>query len=392
MFNKKTKSFEVKPKQLYIVELSRVALNKEDKYSLEYMFRWLKENGIDNPFAKPEDLLQVFFRLVYVMDHMRNFEAWRIFTPSLLRTIDRLETESEPSQEVKKAIDYSYEVLMPREWLQRLVEFEPVLGEQYPSWVQITNQHHKYIPTYSRRKAAFSWSDIIVFKEAPVSTLLVLFNLLVFLLVNFRGDSREFMNQWGLSSGLWLDGRAITQGYGLSLISHMFLHQGWMHLIANMVTLVFVGPPVEQKLGRVRYFGLYLFAGVVGGLSHILLFQGPAIFSDVSQFLVLVQTSPENMYYYYPAAVGASGAISGVLAGVVIMYPNALLYLLGFIRLTIPQFTWGFLVVHIVMLVITVMYPTSMVKVVAWHSHLVGFLAGYIWVRSFYRNQKELIV
>ncbi len=386
MFNrKKNQSIENNSNNI-IVELSRFDLVLEDQRMIDDFSLWLKRNGLEDPVATDEKLIELLIRTTTILDHFRHFETWRFLMPSYLKAYYRLEAKQIENKEIKDILLETSDILLSKEWIQRLVDFEPVLGEQYPSWVYLDDRHPMFIPRRAEMVRAKKESSVSLAKKAPITAVIIGLNVLVFLLVNFRPDSRSLMNTWGLSSALWLDGRAITQGYGLSLLSHMFLHQGWFHLLANMITLGFVGPPIEIAIGRWKFIGLYFTAGLVGGISHLLIFPGPAIFSDLNQFLNLVNYSPVNLNYYYPAAIGASGAISGVLAAIVIIYPHALLYLFGFIRLTVPQFAWGFVVLHIIMLITSILFPDSMFKVVAWHSHLAGFIIGYLWVLCFYRK------
>ena len=84
------------------------------------------------------------------------------------------------------------------------------------------------------------------------------------------------------------------------LLTSMFLHGGWMHLLGNMVYLWIFGDNVEDRLGHVRYLAFYVVAGVGAALAHA---------------------------YLHPASevptVGASGAISGVLGAYLMLFPFA---------------------------------------------------------------------
>jgi membrane associated rhomboid family serine protease len=91
----------------------------------------------------------------------------------------------------------------------------------------------------------------------------------------------------------------------LPFVSNMFLHGGWLHLILNMWTLWLFGPAVEDRLGTVRYIVFYICCGAVASYAH-------AAFNPLS-------TIP---------ALGASGAIAGVLAGFLLLYPLARLVIL----------------------------------------------------------------
>jgi membrane associated rhomboid family serine protease len=86
----------------------------------------------------------------------------------------------------------------------------------------------------------------------------------------------------------------------LTIISSMFMHGGWLHIIFNMLFLWVFGNNVEDSMGRVRYVVFYLLAGIAAGLTQVLV-------------------SPDSQ----TPLVGASGAIAGVLGGYALLYPRA---------------------------------------------------------------------
>lgn len=90
-----------------------------------------------------------------------------------------------------------------------------------------------------------------------------------------------------------------TEPY-ISLLSSIFLHGGAMHLGGNMLFLWIFGDNIEQKFGKIKYLGIYLLWGILAGLIHIM---GDA-----------TSTIP---------AVGASGAISGILGAYLVIFPKA---------------------------------------------------------------------
>ncbi|PJA78375.1 MAG: rhomboid family intramembrane serine protease [Nitrospirae bacterium CG_4_9_14_3_um_filter_51_5] len=87
--------------------------------------------------------------------------------------------------------------------------------------------------------------------------------------------------------------------YG-TLISSMFLHGGWMHLMGNMLYLWIFGNNIEDVMGHAKFVMFYLTCGVLAALSHALI-------------------DPESTI----PMVGASGAISGILGGYLLLYPHA---------------------------------------------------------------------
>jgi membrane associated rhomboid family serine protease len=133
----------------------------------------------------------------------------------------------------------------------------------------------------------------------------VALNLAAFLYELMLGpELRNFTLEWGLVPGRL--STALTTGSepvltaGLPLLTSMFLHGGWMHLIGNMWYLVIFGDNVEDLLGHGAFLFFYLAAGLAGGLLH----------------------------YYFNASssiptVGASGAIAGVLGAYLAAFPKA---------------------------------------------------------------------
>jgi len=89
------------------------------------------------------------------------------------------------------------------------------------------------------------------------------------------------------------------------LISSMFLHAGWMHVIGNMWFLWIFGDNVEDRLGHIKYLIFYLVCGICASLTHV-------VFNPSSQIPV----------------VGASGAVSGILGAYLVSYPHARIHTL----------------------------------------------------------------
>src|SRR5581483_10014575 len=86
----------------------------------------------------------------------------------------------------------------------------------------------------------------------------------------------------------------------MTLITSMFLHGGWMHLIGNMLYLWIFGNNIEDVMGHVRFVIFYLTCGIVAALSHAVIEPSSTI-----------------------PMVGASGAISGVLGAYLLLFPRA---------------------------------------------------------------------
>ena len=149
-----------------------------------------------------------------------------------------------------------------------------------------------------------------------------------------------------------------------AIITSMFMHGSWLHLIGNMWFLWLFGNNVEDSMGHLRYLAFYLLGGVAGALAHV--------FTDAASFI---------------PTVGASGAISAVMGGYLLLYPKVkiqtLFILFIFIRI-IPIPAWLVLGEYIFVQVFygTVSTPGAGGGVAFW-AHIGGFLAGVLLVIPF---------
>ena len=144
------------------------------------------------------------------------------------------------------------------------------------------------------------------------------------------------------------------------LISHMFVHGGWLHVIGNMVYLWIFGDNVEDRLGSGTYFVFYILCGIVAAIG-----QG------------LVQAEP---------MVGASGAIAGVLGAYVVMYPTARISTLVFLGIFITIVQLPALVVIGFFIVLQAIDALAELRLtahqaaenIAYFAHIFGFIAGIV--------------
>lgn len=168
----------------------------------------------------------------------------------------------------------------------------------------------------------------------------------------------------------------VFQGGGFSLapfvtvFSSMFLHGGWLHLGGNMLYLWVFGDNVEDKLGHVRYVVFYLICGIAATALHVVLAPGSEV-----------------------PTVGASGAISGVLAAYVVLFPKARVITLIPIAIFIQIAELPAVVVLILWFVIqffngilSLSSETGGMGGVAWWAHTGGFVAGLLLVLPFRKS------
>ncbi|MFH1589170.1 MAG: rhomboid family intramembrane serine protease [archaeon] len=137
------------------------------------------------------------------------------------------------------------------------------------------------------------------------------------------------------------------------LVTHMFMHGSPMHLLFNMYALFLFGGLLEQKIGSKRFLMLYFGAGIIAGF--------------VASF-------------FYPAALGASGAIMAVLATLIVLMPQ--LKVLFFLVIPMPFWVAG--MVWIALDVFGVFFPSGVGNI----AHLVGMAIGLLY--GFYLISKRI--
>jgi rhomboid family protein len=202
----------------------------------------------------------------------------------------------------------------------------------------------------------------------PVVTwMLIATNCVVFLLQNSLGPAEleEFLRTFALIPARYLEplvyrDAVLTAIDFLPFFTMMFLHGGWLHLILNMWTLWLFGPTVEDRLGHGRYLAFYLACGLAASIAH-------------------VAFNPTSIV----PALGASGAIAGVLGCYMRLFPLARVVVVVPI-IFIPLFfeVYAFVFVGLWFLIqlfqgtASLILPTS-AGGVAWWAHVGGFVAGF---------------
>jgi rhomboid family protein len=149
-------------------------------------------------------------------------------------------------------------------------------------------------------------------------------------------------------------GDAVTGGFmppALSLVTYMFLHGGWMHVLFNMLFLWVFADNIEDALGRGRFLVFYLLCGIAGGAAHTL-------------------AAPQSNV----PLVGASGAIAGVIAAYLMIRPCAkvTVLLFGFVPVRLASY-WvlGFWILTQVFHLLVMEKSDT-----AWWAHAGGLVAG----------------
>lgn len=149
----------------------------------------------------------------------------------------------------------------------------------------------------------------------------------------------------------------------IALVSFMFLHGGFWHLLGNMWTLYIFGDNVEDSLGSLSFAFFYLACGLFSGLAHMM--------SN------LTATTP---------IIGASGAIAGVMGAYFILYPNARILTLIpiiFIPLFFEIPAFFFLGLWFMLQLLSAAGSSGAVSGIAWWAHIGGFIFGILALKTF---------
>jgi membrane associated rhomboid family serine protease len=190
-----------------------------------------------------------------------------------------------------------------------------------------------------------------------VTAFIILINLCVFVLELMWGD--EFVIQWCM-----VPAQIVSGHHWITILTAMFLHGSWSHIIGNMVFLWAFGPEIEDAMGRGRYLAFYLLGGLAATLAQ-------------------VAASPHSTV----PNLGASGAIAAVMGAFLVTYPRdrikTVLLIFIFVKITfIPA-----------ALLIGFWFLTQLIHAgqvahvqtggVAYLAHVGGFIFGAVTARWF---------
>jgi membrane associated rhomboid family serine protease len=202
----------------------------------------------------------------------------------------------------------------------------------------------------------------------PVVTFsLIALNVLAFLLELAQpseGALQAFIQAWGVVPQEYSAARdlppTIPLPFWSTLFTSMFLHGGWMHLGGNMLYLWVFGDNLEKMMGAARFAIFYLVCGLAASFAHIVFGPGSTI-----------------------PAVGASGAISGVLGGYLLLFPHNRVRVLtrGGVAHVPALMVLGLWIVIQFINGIGSMATTTETGGVAYMAHIGGFVAGLVLVK-----------
>lgn len=210
--------------------------------------------------------------------------------------------------------------------------------------------------------------DTIPSKSYPIVTHIIIgINIICFFIqLSYGSNIQKLLYLYGLVPARYsvpeLSGYFSLGQQAFSLLSFMFLHGGFFHLLGNMWSLHIFGDNVEDRMGPLRFLAFYLLCGVLSGLTHMFL----------------------NLHSNLPT-IGASGAISGVMGAYFILHPTSkILTLVPIIIIPfffeIPAFV--FLGLWFILQFINAAGSHN-ISGVAWWAHIGGFIFGIVFLKLF---------
>jgi membrane associated rhomboid family serine protease len=204
---------------------------------------------------------------------------------------------------------------------------------------------------------------------------LIALNVLAFLFeINQPSEAalQSFIQAWGVVPREFAAGRdlppTIPYPFWTTLLTSMFLHGGWGHLGGNMLFLWIFGDNIEHRLGHLRFLIFYLSCGILAGLAHVLANAGSTV-----------------------PTVGASGAISGVLGGYLLMFPRNRVYVVtyGGVAAVPAMLMLGLWILLQFVNGVGTVANTPETGGVAYLAHIGGFIAGLVLAPVFAVGRRD---
>lgn len=141
----------------------------------------------------------------------------------------------------------------------------------------------------------------------------------------------------------------------LTLVTYMFLHGGWLHLIGNMLFLWVFGDNIEDAMGHIRFIMFYLMCGIFAAMLHAYMLPH----SDLP-------------------LIGASGAVAGVIAAYLILHPKVKVWVLALWRIPIKITAAWALGIWIAAQFVSLLFESE--EAIAWWAHVGGLVSGAVLI------------
>ncbi|MCS7139764.1 MAG: rhomboid family intramembrane serine protease [Candidatus Nezhaarchaeota archaeon] len=196
-------------------------------------------------------------------------------------------------------------------------------------------------------------------RRIPLMTLsLIIVNVVVYVLTSYEGALLNISNYWVVLGG-FIPSLLASSTHVYRIFSSMFLHADLFHILFNMYFLYLFGRAIEDALGRLRFLALYIISGIMASLFH-------TVFSFLG-----------GISAYTIPAIGASGAISGILGAYLILFPGTTL-IMGWLFFIFPVFMRLKAVYYLIFwFAAQVIYGYAKIGGgIAFFAHAGGFVAG----------------
>lgn len=204
-----------------------------------------------------------------------------------------------------------------------------------------------------------------------VNYVLIAINVLVFVFLQGMGANEKFTYAYSTVPAEILTGKDLAGGVleptpvpvYFTLFTSIFMHGGWAHLLGNMLFLWVFGDNIENRIGHLRYLIFYLVCGIIASLCHVFLAGSDSLIPSL----------------------GASGAISGVLGGYMLLFPSRRVrVMMGRGIGEVPAFVaLGIWIVFQIISQMGVLGGDQGGGGVAYAAHIGGFAAGLLLIKLF---------
>ncbi len=223
----------------------------------------------------------------------------------------------------------------------------------------------------------FPLKDTIRSRSLPIMTwFIILTNSFVFLFIELNLSPfqlERFIRTFGLLGTRIQADNPLTW---YPLLTHMFLHGGWVHFLSNMWTLFIFGDNVEDRMGSFRFLVFYVFGGIAAGLLQLLL-GAPNI-----------------------PSIGASGAIAAVLGAYFLFFPRAqvitfvpVFFLPWFVNIPAVIYLGFWFISQLFSGLVSLTLPAGMsMGGIAWWAHIGGFLFGLLLAIPFSASTRRKVL
>lgn len=203
-------------------------------------------------------------------------------------------------------------------------------------------------------------------ESRPILTVgLIALNLGIFIYTYFSGSFHEIIAIYGMRPAEIMAGERL-----FTLLTSMFLHGGWLHVIGNIWFLWIFGDNIEDYLGKLRFLFFYFGVGYIASMAHAYL----------------------NSFSNIPT-IGASGAIAGVLGAYLVKYPRAKVYTLIFFFfftiVEVPAFAFLGGWIGIQVLSGTLEMAAGVQGPTAYWAHIGGFVGGVLLIFLLGRKREK---